>query len=173
MSKYVKKLGSDSSYKRPKKTLQEQLSADEITEKLQGYTKVDDISEVPLNTHIRYFTKDDNGNKVFRLGGFLHKKNNADTYVMLSNGKSVWSVQIKNTIFYKKLSHKEEIDALTDLYEKKLEEKDQVIKKLKDYIKLKIKKPEIQKNPQIQNPNYRNSNYSNPVQNYGSKSSKR
>ena len=43
MSKYVNKLGTDKSYKRPNATYQEKLSADEISEKLQGYEKVDDI----------------------------------------------------------------------------------------------------------------------------------
>ena len=135
MSKYAKKLGSDKNYKRPKTTYQEQLTADEIAEKLQGYERVDDISEVPLNTHIRYFTTLSDGSQAFRLGGFLHNKNNADTYIILNNNKNMWSVQVKGTIFYKKLSHKEEIEALHEMYKKKIHEKDAIIQKLKKYIK--------------------------------------
>ncbi len=138
MSKSIKKLGSDKTYKREKKTYQEQLTADEIAEKLQGYAKVDDIAEVPLNTHVRYFITLDNGTQVFRLGGFLHNKKNADTYVMLSNGKNIWSVQVKGTTFFRKLSHNEEIESLHQSYKKKLEEKDLLIKKLKNYIKTKL-----------------------------------
>ena len=142
MSKFVKKLGSDRSYKRPKVTYQEQLTADEIAEKLQGYERVDDISEVPLNTHIRYFTTDKNGVQTFRTGGFLYNKKNAEKYIMLSNGKSVWSVQIKGAIFYKKMTHQDEITALHALYKKKLAEKELIIKKLKKYIKDKIGTPQ-------------------------------
>lgn len=138
MSKHVKKLGSDRSYKRPKVTYQEQLTADEIAEKLQGYERVDDISEVPLNTHIRYFTTNKDGTQTFRTGGFLYNKNNAETYVMLSNGKNVWSVQVKGAVFFKKMTHHDEIAALHALYKKKLDEKELVIKKLKKYIRDKI-----------------------------------
>jgi hypothetical protein len=138
MSKYVKKLGSDQTYKRPKVTQQEKLSAEEIANKLEGYEKVDDIAEVPLNTHIRYFTINPDGTQIFRTGGFLHNKQNADTYVMLSNGKNIWSVQVKNSIFFRKMSQKDEITAIHSMYKKKLEEKDEIIEKLKKYIKLKM-----------------------------------
>jgi hypothetical protein len=141
MSKYVKKLGSDASYIRPKQTLQEQLSADEITKKLQGYEKVDDISEVPLNTHIRYFKMNPDGSQVFRTGGFLHNKQNAEKYIMLSNGKNSWSVQVADAIFFKKMSHKDENDAIHASYKKKLDEKDIIIEKLKKYIKTKMSVP--------------------------------
>lgn len=135
-NKYVNKLGSDKNYKRPKITYQEQLSGDEIANKLQGYQKVDDISEVPLNTHLRYFITQDDGTQMFRMGGFLHNKSNSDTYVMLSNGKSIWSVQTEGTVFFKKLSQKEEIAALHKLYQKKLQKKDALIKKLEKRIKI-------------------------------------
>ena len=135
MSKYAKKLGSDKGYKRPKVTYQEQLTADEIAEKLQGYERVDDISEVPLNTHIRYFVIQPDGTQTFRTGGFLYNKQNADTYVMLNNGKNIWSVQVKNAIFFRKMSHSEEIQAIHALYKKKLDEKDALIVKLKKYVK--------------------------------------
>ncbi|KAL0491028.1 hypothetical protein AKO1_002665 [Acrasis kona] len=112
MSKFVKKLGSDASYKKPKITYQETLSTHDISEKLQGYVKVEDISDVALNTHLRYFVKNKEGGQDFRTGGFLHNKQNSDKYVMLSNGKNVWSVQIKGATFFRKLSHKEEIDVI-------------------------------------------------------------
>lgn len=137
MSKYVKKLGADKTYKRPVTTYQENLSADEIADKLQGYEKVDEIADVPLNTHMRYFAKQPDGTQVFRTGGFLHNKQNAETYVMLTNGKTIWSVQVKDAIFFKKMSQKEEIDTLHAMYKKKLAEKDDTIDKLKKYIKAK------------------------------------
>jgi hypothetical protein len=136
MPKYVSKLGSDKSYKRPKVTYQEKLTAKEIAEKLQGYQKVDNIADVPINTHVRYFIQKSDGSRLFRTGGFLNNKQNADKYVILSNGKHVWSVQVKNTIFFRKLSHKEEIDALHRYYKNKLKDKDKIIKKLEMKIKM-------------------------------------
>ena len=134
MSKFAKKLGSDTNYKRPKKTYQDNLTGEEIEEKLKGYEQVTDISEVPINTHIRYFDIQQDGTQVFRMGGFLQNKQNADVYIMLSNGKQVWSVQVIDKIFFRKMSHKEEIDAIHNLYKKKLDEKDKLIKKLENKI---------------------------------------
>lgn len=135
MPKYVSKLGSDKSYKRPKITYQEKLTANEIKEKLQGYQKVDNIADVPINTHIRYFIQKPDGSRLFRTGGLLYNKQNADKYVILSNGKHVWSVQVKNTVFFRKMSHKEEIDALHRFYKNKLKEKDKTIKNLEMQIR--------------------------------------
>ncbi|MEM0354235.1 MAG: hypothetical protein QXW79_01500 [Thermoplasmata archaeon] len=134
MSRYIRKLGSDRNYKRPEVTYQEQLSAEEIAEKLQGYERVDNIEEVPLNTHIRYFITKKDGTQLFRMGGFLHNKRNADKYIMLTNGKDVWSVQVKDAVFFRKLSHQEEINALHAYYKKKLKKKDRVIKELKKIV---------------------------------------
>ncbi|XWV26635.1 hypothetical protein QJ857_gp0426 [Tupanvirus soda lake] len=142
MSKYVQKLGSDKTYKRPKKTFQETLSADEISKLLQGYEKVDEIADVPLNTHIRYFKTNPDGSQTFRTGGFLHNKQNPEKFVMLSNGKQIWSVQTKGTVFFKKMSQKDEIAAIHALYKKKLAEKDETISKLKKYIRAKINNPD-------------------------------
>lgn len=131
----MKKLGTDSQYKRPKKTFQEKLTNDQINDKLKGYERVEDISDVPLNTHIRYFLKMPDGTQAFRTGGFLHNKKEADTYVMLSNGQHIWSVQVKDAIFFRKMTHHEEIQALHNHYQKLLSEKDEKIDKLKKYIK--------------------------------------
>ena len=50
------RLGNDD-YKRPTKTKQDKLSTDEIKEMLEDYIEVEDISKVPLNTHMRYFAE--------------------------------------------------------------------------------------------------------------------
>ncbi len=135
MSKFSKKLGSDSSYRRPKMTYQDQLSQDEINEKIQGYSQVDDISQVPVNTHIRYFITQDDGSFAFRMGGFLKDKSNADKYVVLTNGKNHWSVQVKDTIFLRKMTHTEEIESLHETYRNKLDEKDKIIIEMEKIIK--------------------------------------
>ena len=126
-------LAADKTYKRPDVTYQEQLTKEEIIEKMKGYTRVENIMDVPVNTHLRYFIEKD-GKKIFRNGGFLHNKINGDVYVILSNGKNSWSVQVKGTIFYKKMSHTEEINSLKSKYEKKIKEQYETITELKTQI---------------------------------------
>lgn len=132
MSKYTKKIGSDPSYKRPKKTYQEKLTREQIVERLKGYIKVDNIMDVPLNTHLRYFQNKD-GQPIFRLGGFLKRK--TDAYVYLTNGTSDWCVQTDTSVFFRKQSHKEELETIKQQYDKIIIEKDAIIKKDKEIIK--------------------------------------
>lgn len=103
----TKRLSRDMNYKQPEKTYQQSLTIDEISTKLQNYEKVDkdNIFKIPLNTHVRYFTKNPKtGVKEFRLGGIITKFGDNNQYVVLSNGKFSWSVQINNSVFYKKLT---------------------------------------------------------------------
>tara|TARA_B110000908_G_C10265575_1_gene463560 strand:+ start:6309 stop:6728 length:420 start_codon:yes stop_codon:yes gene_type:complete len=90
-----------------KKVIKNQLTDKEIKERLKEYIYVEDISKVNIGTHLRYFTIDKNGNKLFRLGGFLNKINMNDKYVVLGNNKLTWSVQMKTSKFYKKMSYRE------------------------------------------------------------------
>ena len=153
----MSRLGDDS-YKRPKKTLTDKLTSEDIKSKLEDYIEVEDISKVHLNTHIRYFTeKEDKIKKkkikVFRLGGFLVNKNNYDKYIILSNtpetgvinnNKKTWSVNTQTSIFYRKQNfdeikeqYKDEIDELYD----EIDNLKKQIKKLKaENTKLKNKK---------------------------------
>lgn len=128
-----------------KKTFTSNLTKDEINEKLQDYKLVDDISKVPLGTHLRYFIMKD-GNKLFRMGGNLKRNLDLPKFVVLVNALGTeWTVQIKDTTFYKKMSIneiKEEYDGIIDeLHEKikkyktKIEEKDNVIYDLQETIK--------------------------------------
>ena len=103
----IKRLSRDTTYERPKKTYQEMLSNDEIKDKLKNYKKVTDIKKVSIGTHLRYFVIDKEKNKHFRLGGTLNKFGENGEYIILSNGKLNWSVQLKNSIFFQKLSEKE------------------------------------------------------------------
>lgn len=128
---------------------QNNLSPKEIKEKLEEYKKIDDISLISLNTHIRYFNiNQKTGEKQFRLGGFLTKMDIAKGYIILSNGQLSWSVQIANTIFFKKMSFQELKEELVeDISKKYIDEISKLKeenKKLKDAIKS-IKK-EFEKN---------------------------
>lgn len=133
-----KKLGTDKSYKRPKVTLTDSLTKEEIEEMLIGYEKVDDIMDVPIDTHLRYFSPDENGVMRFKTGGFLKDKSNGQTYVYLTNRKYNWCVQTKDAIFFRKLSHQEELEAIHAMYKRQLDEKDVIINKLKKFIRIKL-----------------------------------
>jgi hypothetical protein len=138
MSKITKRLSRDSQYTKSKKSYQESLSPDEIKQKLEEYKQVDDIKTVSLNTHVRYFTiNTKTGEKQFRLGGFITKIE--DEYIILANNNLSWSVQIKNSIFFVKMSFsdlKEEIvKKISKKFDKELSELVEENKKLKDTIK--------------------------------------
>ncbi len=99
------------SYKgpRPDVTYQSRMTEAEIDEKLKMYKKIENIEELsklPLNTHIRYFSVTNENNKKvkkFRLGGFLENKDNYDKYIVLSNKSLSWSVDTKTSILYRRL----------------------------------------------------------------------
>ena len=128
--KSSKKTSED--YDRPKKTFTDNLSKEDIEKKLEDYKKIDDISKVPLDTHLRYFTKQKDGQLVFRMGGNLKINTKLPEYVILKNavGKE-WSVQVKDTIFFKKMS----ITEIKEEYEKIIDELNVKIKTLKNRIK--------------------------------------
>ena len=81
-----------SNFQRPKITYTDTLqNKQSMQEKLKNYERVDDIDDVPLNTHVRYVTLDKDKKQVFRLGGLLKKIHSK--YVQLTNGTHIWSVQ--------------------------------------------------------------------------------
>ena len=107
MSQYkTKRLTKDD--KKSTNSYQNSLSPAEIKEKLEEYKKVEDITTVSLNAHLRYFViNEKTGEKQFRLGGFLTKIDKEKGYVILSNGQISWSVQINSSIFFKKMTFQE------------------------------------------------------------------
>lgn len=139
---YTKRLSRDQNYKAPEKTYQSTLSKEDIAKKLEGYNRVEGnkVYQVQLNTHIRYFTVNPKNNqKEFRLGGYLTKIGDNNEYIILSNGNFSWSVQLANTIFYKKLKldeYKEQIvSEVDDSIKNKMEFLMKQNKELKNIIK--------------------------------------
>lgn len=136
------RISNDNNYQRPKHTMQERLTEAEINEKLEDYVEVEDIHKVPLNSHIRYFTivtdpKTGQKKRLFRMGGSLTNKEHADKFVILSNGKISWSVQVNTATFYKKMTVdeiKEGHNLIVAQYKDKIKEQKKVISKLKDKI---------------------------------------
>lgn len=95
-------------YQRPTKTFQETLTNQQIMDSLKDYKHISDISKVSIGTHLRYFTVNPKTKeKLFRLGGNLNKFGDNGQYLILSNGKTMWSVQIPTSIFYQKMNEKE------------------------------------------------------------------
>lgn len=130
------RLSKDKGYKRPKRTKQQMLTPEEIDQKLENYVEVDNIGDVPLNTHVRYFTiqtdkKTGRTKKLFRLGGFLINKDNHKKYVVLSNGKSTWSVQTAGSYFYKKMR----VEEVKEQYEDTIEDYKLEIKRYKKEVR--------------------------------------
>lgn len=139
--KPVKKLGGD--YVRPEKTLTDKLTPEQIEEKLENYSQTY-IENIPLNVHVRYFKMED-GKRKFCLGGLLYQNTGLPVYVKLSNGTNVWSVQTKDTIFFRKMTpteikteHHKDISELEEKVNK-LTAMNEILeaenKKLKAYIK--------------------------------------
>jgi hypothetical protein len=122
-------------FERPEITYTDQLSKEEIQDKLADYSKVEDIYKVPLGVHLRYFVKKD-GQMLFRMGGQLFKNNGLPEYVILKSGTNAqWSVQIKDTVFYRKMTIAEIKQEYEDLIKKKNEKIQALKEKLKKYEK--------------------------------------
>lgn len=146
MNNQMQRISKDG-YSRPKHTIQDKMTEEEIDEKLADYLEVEDIKKVPIGTHIRYFTlvPDDKGEikKAFRLGGQLNNKDNADKYIILSNGKITWTVQMDTSVLYRKMT----IEEIKDDYENVIKElEEEVLQLKKDNKKLLKKIMELEKN---------------------------
>ena len=137
-------------YNRPEYTHQDLLSEYDIKEKLKDYKLITNINVVQLNTHIRYYTFDaKTKGKIFRLGGFLKQIDNQNRFIMLTNGKCTWSVQLLQSTLYQKMTDDEikeklKIEIRTEFIKenssseiKKLKEKiENLTNKLSNYNKL-------------------------------------
>lgn len=147
---------SKDNYIKPKVTKRQKLTKDDIIKALENYEEVEDINDVPLNTHIRYIAYRD-GKQQYYPGGLLKVKGNE--YVVLSNElpqnprKPInWSVQknytnkenkLIKTHFFRRITpddikiqkslktQRETIKSQNELIEKQQQE----ILKLKKFIK--------------------------------------
>jgi hypothetical protein len=123
-------------YERPDETLQDKLTEREIGIMLEDYIEVSDMKKVDRNTHIRYYTvviENSVARKVFRIGGELKYTSEDGVFVVLSNGQMKWSVQTKNSIFYRQISIneiKKEYEYVIDEYEQEILDLKKILKKL-------------------------------------------
>jgi predicted cupin superfamily sugar epimerase len=117
---------------------QSTLSDQEIAKKLEDYVRVkkDDVNKIALGTHVRYFTiNPQTGEKQFRLGGTLTKFGDNGQYFVCSNGTYSWSVQLNNSIIYKKISPAEIKEHAAEDVKKQMDDIIEENKKLKKLIK--------------------------------------
>ena len=99
------KLEDDENFVKPKQSFTERLSLDEIADLLSDYEPID-AKNITHGVHIRYQKKNKKTHKYdFRMGGTIFKIE--PEYFMVSNGKHIWSVQKKDTKFYKKMNFAE------------------------------------------------------------------
>jgi uncharacterized protein YneR len=126
----------ESEYEKPQKTFTERLTKKEIEDYMIDYEKTD-IKKIALGTHVRYFEKV-NGDIKFRIGGNLMINNGLPKYVVLTNGRTNWSVQVKDCIFFAKLNS----DKMKIEYEEQIENLKFEVAELKSEIR---KKDEISK----------------------------
>lgn len=128
-------------YVRPVKTKQDMYTPEEINNMLEDYEPIEDINEVALGSHLRYFATVLEGKKKvkkFRRGGMLSKNDPKEPFVILSNGTQTWSVQKKTALFFKKKTFDEikseylnEIESLKS----KLHETNKILRKYSKMIK--------------------------------------
>lgn len=107
----------------------DKLTNEEIEKLLDDYTEIDKIDalyKVPLGTHIRYFVKEKDGSQKFRYGGSLFDAKGLPDYVILSNGKSKWSVQLNTASLWRKMTVKEIKDDY-EQYVKELETENELL----------------------------------------------
>lgn len=125
---------SKDNYDRPIKTYTDNLTTEQIKEKLKDYIQVEtqDIDTIIIGTHMRYFV-DEDGKKKFRMGGNLINIKGYPDYVILGNGTQTWSVQLANTIWFKRIDVVD-LNNLKKQYEDKLIEQKEEITKLKKII---------------------------------------
>ena len=112
--------------------VQNKLTPEDIELLLEEYEEVNDPTELKVGTHVRYYTLVQNKKtkiyeKAFRMGGNIINIDPEYKYVVISNGKISWSVQVANTDFYRKMT----IQDIKQFYENVLDDKDTEIKKYK------------------------------------------
>lgn len=152
-------------YKKPPK----KYTRESIEKLLKGYMK-QDVNEIPIGTHVRYFVYDPTGVPLFRPGGLLIRKD--AEYVQLKSKvpNLVWSVQkkvkvtkgdkeyIQNNIFYKKVDEQDKDKEIRKLkkqnkkLKKKLEESEFVLEEEEPKSKKKKKKKKSTKKKKRRKP---------------------
>lgn len=113
---------------------QEKLTKDEIKQKLKDYIPVEDITKLPVGIHIRYFSiNPKTKEKKFRTGGFVSRIDSKYRYIILRNDiNKSWSVQLKDSILFQKMTSEEIRDQIKDQLKQKYGKYKEQVKILKE-----------------------------------------
>ncbi len=108
------------------------LSTEEIKNRLTNYEQISDTQHLVYNNKIIYFEILPNGKYKFKPGGNLIV-NKHPVYIVLSNGKKTWSVQLDKHIIFREI----DLDSIKKKYEEIIKDKDKQIKELLHMLKAK------------------------------------
>jgi hypothetical protein len=104
----------------------ERLCKEEILICLEDYKKVKSIDELKVGQNIRYFLIGLDKKLTFRTGGEIIDVKGFPEYIGVKSGRIRWPVQIRDTIFFIKMSNHE----LKEEFKLKLTEDENKIKQL-------------------------------------------
>ena len=112
---------SKTKYKKPKNTVHDSLTQEDIDILLEEYAQVENYNQLERGLHIRYYSiikTKSTEKKLFRWGGTIINIDLDKKYIVLTNGRITWCVQLNNNnILFKKMS----ISDIKDFYENELD----------------------------------------------------
>lgn len=102
-------------------TATDMLTSEEIKDRLKNYERVnkEDSDKIVPGTRVQYFEELKDGSLKYRPGGTMIV-NKSPTYMVMSNGRITWSIQLEKIFLFKEKDY----DTLKRDYEEKLKEKD-------------------------------------------------
>lgn len=112
-------------YKKPYLTVSDILSPEEIKRILRNYEQVTDLSSLVQGDIVKYFEILDNGKYKYKPGGRVVINKQPD-YLVLSNGKKSWSVQLNKHVIFREI----DINKIIFEYEEIVKKKDKRIEEL-------------------------------------------
>lgn len=123
-------------YVKPKYTASDLITAEELKKRMENYEILDkeQVADLVSNTRIQYFEVKENGDYKYKPGGVIIKNGYPD-YLVLTNGRRSWSVQLVNHVICKEMR----VEDVKAKYEKIISKKDAQIKEL-IYFSNKLKK---------------------------------
>ncbi len=144
----IQRLGDDvdeKTYLKPEKTATDLLSPEEIKKRINNYEQVsgDAVADIVPDTRVQYFEVMEDKSFKYKPGGVVIVNKYPD-YMVLSNGRRNWSVQLINHVIFKEI----DIDVIKSNYDTLIASKDRQIEQLKHLI--------IKKNKEIEKLKFRN-----------------
>lgn len=116
---------TDDDYKKPYLTVSDILSPEEIKQILRNYEQVTDLCSLVQGDIVKYFEMLANGKYKYKPGGRVLINKQPD-YLVLSNGRKSWSVQLNKHVIFREI----DIDKIILKYDEIVKKKDKRIEEL-------------------------------------------